>query len=1670
MKKKVIIKTLFTLIVTLCVSIVLNGQEVQSYSFDHNGNGLQITGQTRGGVSLGYSIDRIDLSSFSYKDETMHSISVSGISIPNEKGMPNVPNFSRFIAIPQGAEAVMKIKSYEQQIIKDVNIEPSLGIQAENEKPNSDYVKNEKVYSEDKFYPEKFAAVSTPTSLRGVDIVAVEISPVRYNPVTKEAIVYHNIELEVEFVGGNGQFGENRLRSPYWDPILEQNILNYNSLPVIDYEKRMQAWLNNRSVGYEYVIVTPNNDDWAEAANSLKEYRLSQGIITEVMRLDEMGVSTTDQMKTWFHNAYNTWDIAPVAFLLFGDHNTNMTLGIPAETVSHPYEGSCISDNQYADVTGDYLPDMVFSRLIAADGTEAAMMASKQIEYEYTNPNMDPSSYQSPVTALGWQTERWFQLCSEVVGGYFRSKGKTPQRINCIYDGTPGSSWSSATNTSTVVNYFGPSGRNYIPSTPSELGGWTGGTPAQIVDAINAGTMLVQHRDHGYELGWGEPNFNNSHVSQLTNVGKMPFIMSINCLTGKYNYSSTCFAEAFMRRTYNGQNAGAVGLLCPTEVSYSFVNDVFVWGVYDQFQPDFLPDYGPYASTEGNWHPAFGNVAGKYFLAQSAWPYNTSSKQITYQMFTAHCDAFLRLYSEVPQTIEAWHQEVILSGTTSLQLSAPVGTTIAISKETLNGTELLAVANATGSIQDVEIPVQQPSTILQLVITGQNYLRYVDDIEVIAQDGPYVIFNSYNINNENGQLNSGESAGMDITLKNVGTETANNITATLTSSSEFVSITNNVATVNAITAGDTYEIENQFIVNVADNIPDGTHVVFTMTCVSGGETWTSNFDVVAHAPEFEFVSINTQEGNIMPGQNGHMVIVVKNTGSATANDANLSISSSSSKLSFETTSVEIPEMIPNETYEISATFHASSSIPLGTTYYVNYSLESGQYYVEETKPIMIGIFTEDFETGDFSSYNWEFNSYPWTITSANAHGGTYSAKSTNTNNSSNGTMSVTMDITSEGEISFYYKVSSENNYDKLYFYVDDVSQGYWSGTIDWTQFSTEVTAGIHTFMWKYYKDGSVSSGSDCVWVDDIEFPPIYVEIPLQPVSNIQANIIGYQVDLSWTGVEDATQYLVSRDGIEIAEVTEEGYFEALAEPGTYTYSVVATDGFRFSEPVSTVVTIEPFEMHWQADPYVFAENMTVTSVIQIEGVEQFVNTLEVGAFCGDDCRGSQVGQYFPPTGRYIVNLMIYGEQDDVITFRIYDHVRDMELVLSCENVLTFEPNVMHGGLTNPYIINFDNLVNHCTTLVTGNNWYSTYVEIDGTEGLDFMKAGVASSATMIKSQTQYTTYYEGYGWYGNLSTANNEEMYLVDMTEDRDLCIAGSKADPAEHSITLHQQWNWIGYPVSQIISVNNALAGIANSSGDILKSQFGYTTYYEGYGWYGTLNYMNPGQGYMFLQSADITQQLVYPSTRNVNDVVKANITADNNHWCPNAYKYATNMGVTAVISIGGEIQTSENLEVAVFCNGEIRGSARPLYFEPLNEYVVMLTIYGNNGDELSFKLFDVENNFEYQTVAKETFEYAADAIIGELGNPFVLNFAKTDGIGENEINDIEFYPNPTQCGETILMDRTCEIVEVFNVVGIKIAEYQNVDKLRGFDVAGSYIVRITNGSNVTYGKIVVR
>ncbi|MBE0648461.1 MAG: T9SS type A sorting domain-containing protein [Bacteroidales bacterium] len=702
--------------------------QVFSYPDALSSEGFALKTSSEKSVSIDYSIHNFELVDVSVKGEVMKSVTISGSFLFNEEGAPDLPGYSRYIAVPQGATAKLNVINIQSEVIQGIEIAPAPRIPKDNEDEPLFYHKDRKIYNKNSYYPENPVALSAPMKLRGVDVVMLGITPFQYNPVTKELVVYRDMKVEIEFEGGNGHFGEDRLRSRFWDPLLEDAILNHTSLPPIDYASRITEPTD--LVGCEYLIICPNGTEFQSWADSIRQFRIAEGITTMVKTLTDVGGNTTTAIENYINTAYNTWTPAPAAILLLGDYGTNANNSIIAPI----YNSYCASDNIYADVDNDHLPEICLARITANNNTQLQVMCSKFLNYE-RNPPTSSLFYNKPITALGWQTVRWFQICSETVGGFWKyEQGKDPTRINEVYIGNPGSDpWSTATNTSTVMNYFGPNGENYIPATPQAMPCcWTGGNATAINNALNAGAFCLMHRDHGAETGWGEPSYNSNNINGLTNTNLLSFIFSINCLTGKYNWSNECFAEKFHRYTYNGANAGALGLIAASEVSYSFVNDTYVWGMMDNFWTDFMPTYGTTPASR-DFRPCFGNAAGKIFLEQSNWPYNTGNKQVTYHLFHHHGDAFSVVYSEVPQALTVIHNSSIPEGSTSFTVTANSGSFICLSVDD----EILGIADGTGSPVSITIPGSLiVGDELIVTVTMQNYFRYKSEVSVIYPSGP----------------------------------------------------------------------------------------------------------------------------------------------------------------------------------------------------------------------------------------------------------------------------------------------------------------------------------------------------------------------------------------------------------------------------------------------------------------------------------------------------------------------------------------------------------------------------------------------------------------------------------------------------------------------------------------------------------------------------------------------------------------------------------------------------------------------------------------------------------------------------------------------------------------------------------------------------------------------
>ncbi|MBT3756849.1 MAG: T9SS type A sorting domain-containing protein [Candidatus Cloacimonetes bacterium] len=148
-----------------------------------------------------------------------------------------------------------------------------------------------------------------------------------------------------------------------------------------------------------------------------------------------------------------------------------------------------------------------------------------------------------------------------------------------------------------------------------------------------------------------------------------------------------------------------------------------------------------------------------------------------------------------------------------------------------------------------------------------------------------------------------------------------------------------------------------------------------------------------------------------------------------------------------------------------------------------------------------GPADEDFETGDFTLYPWAFaGNQDWIVQANEVYEGTYSAKSGLITHDQTSELEIVMNVEEDDIISFYTKISCEedqnDNWDYLAFYIDSVEQDRWDGEVSWGYQSYDVTAGNRTFKWKYLKDGSVSSGSDCAWLDYITFPSVAPQPPV----------------------------------------------------------------------------------------------------------------------------------------------------------------------------------------------------------------------------------------------------------------------------------------------------------------------------------------------------------------------------------------------------------------------------------------------------------------------------------------------------------------------------------------------------------------------------------------------
>ena len=377
-------------------------------------------------------------------------------------------------------------------------------------------------------------------------------------------------------------------------------------------------------------------------------------------------------------------------------------------------------------------------------------------------------------------------------------------------------------------------------------------------------------------------------------------------------------------------------------------------------------------------------------------------------------------------------------------------------------------------------------------------------------------------------------------------------------------------------------------------------------------------------------------------------------------------------------------------------------------------------------------------------------------------------------------------------------------------------------------------------------------------------------------------------------------------------------------------------------------------------------------------------------------------------------------------------------------------------------------------IVQGWNWWSTYIEQEGIDGLTMLEQSLGHNGLIIKTQVPYVQNYypqTGYDyWFGSLTNVGltNESCYQISVSSDCQVVMSGTEANPSDHPITIQPGWNWIGYPVRTQQSLSVGLANYNPAGNDLIKGQGSSATYYANYGWFPTSFTLVPGQGYMYYSNATQNQTLTYNVGRGEEYLTES----PSRVWTNDIHRYADNMTLIATVNEDGEEVIGENVELGAFVNGECRGSAVLQYFEPTGRYYAVLTISGEEGDRITFGLVDRDTRMENQE-SHNAVTFTTDAVIGNLDRPYVVEFGENNAA--DKMTSVRMYPNPVSKNEAITLDipenERIEKVIVTDMLGRVIrCEAVNTNIIRGIFESGVYNIQVVTDNGIHHGKLMVK
>ena len=385
--------------------------------------------------------------------------------------------------------------------------------------------------------------------------------------------------------------------------------------------------------------------------------------------------------------------------------------------------------------------------------------------------------------------------------------------------------------------------------------------------------------------------------------------------------------------------------------------------------------------------------------------------------------------------------------------------------------------------------------------------NWLTDVKGFLFTNKGLLLSNYQVTtSDNNILEYGETAQLSLDLTNVGEPTINNINLELIDYDTNYILTDSLDTLSTIAINEVITLTDAFEFTIAEQIADNTLLNFIVHVEADEVSATDTFTFVARAPVIDIIQTDIVDGNdniLNAGETADIYVYYKNTGgseginlvsSYTPTDSYITINSVSNNTT--------PLLEPDSIWVVTINITADASTPESYYSTIESDIDGDKSFHSDNDIIIgIGLIIENWESGTITTFPWGVSGDAyWYSQNTTVYEGSYALQSGNISHNEESNLKIVTTVTSAGIISFYRKVSSENNYDFLRFYIDGVLLGEWSGEVNWTKVTYPASVGLHTFEWKYQKDVNTSSGSDAAWIDFIVFPAIDFSDAIMQVS------------------------------------------------------------------------------------------------------------------------------------------------------------------------------------------------------------------------------------------------------------------------------------------------------------------------------------------------------------------------------------------------------------------------------------------------------------------------------------------------------------------------------------------------------------------------------------------